>query len=122
MKYKLFEELPVWRDCKDFTVQIYHLSEKHLYKHFSLKDQLLRAALSMPLNVSEGFERKTNKEFARYINIAKASAGEVRAILIIAHDIGYIPTDAFDSLQQKIISISKQLSKFHKYLLDSSVR
>ncbi len=120
MQYRSFEELPIWQDCKQFVVTIYKISEERFSRDFCFKDQLRRASLSMPLNISEGFERKTNKEFSRFINIAKASAGEVRAILIIANGIGYLPDDVFYELRTKIISISKQLSKFEKYLLNTS--
>jgi four helix bundle protein len=72
------------------------------------------------LNISEGFERKTNKEFARYLNIAKGSAGEVKAVLYIANEIGYLSDGICKMLIDKTVEIGKQLYTFEKYLLQSS--
>jgi len=73
-------------------------------------------------NISEGFERGTNKEFSQFLFIAKGSAGEVRSQLYVALDLGYISQDVFDSLNSDLLSISKQLSGFISYLLASSLR
>ena len=83
-------------------------------------DQLKRATYSIPLNIAEGFERSSNKEFANFINIAKGSAGEVRTILYILLDNIYIDKKNFDSLISEIEIISSQLSKFRTYLVDTS--
>lgn len=65
---------------------------------------------------------KTNKEFIQFLFIAKGSAGEVRAQLYIALDLGYIHQDVFDSLNLDLLSISKQLSGFIQYLQSSSLK
>ena len=62
-------------------------------------DQIRRASLSVILNISEGFERKTNKDFAKFINQAKASAGEIRCALYIALDLEYILKEQFDKMK-----------------------
>jgi four helix bundle protein len=69
------------------------------------------------LNIAEGFERRSNKDFARFINTSKASAAEVRCGLYIALDLGYINQEEFKYLFIEITSISRQLSKFEEYLL-----
>ena len=68
------------------------------------------------LNIAEGFERRSNKEFANFINIAKGSAGGVRAILYIAYDNNYLNKKEFLELLSDAQEISKQLSKFGQYL------
>jgi len=85
MKYEQFEDLPVWQSSRQFVNEIYKLIETHskLAKDFSLTDQLKRCSYSIMLNIAEGFERGSNKEFANFINITKGSAGEVRSILYI---------------------------------------
>ena len=52
--------------------------------------------MSIPSNIAEGYERSGNKEIANFLNIAKGSAGELRAQIYIGMDIGYI-----DKLQGK---------------------
>jgi len=120
MKYKRFEEIPVWRQARKFTKTIYKTCSKTAFKNdFSLMDQIRRASVSIMLNIAEGFERRSNKEFARFVNIAKASAAEVRCVFYVALDEEYISQAKFDNLFEEITSISNQLAKFEKYLLET---
>ncbi len=121
MKYKKFEDIPIWQVSRKFTSNIYKVinTNDKLKKDYSLCDQLKRATYSIPLNIAEGFERSSNKEFANFINIAKGSAGEVRTILYILLDNIYIDKKNFDSLISEIEIISSQLSKFRTYLVDT---
>ncbi len=119
MKYNKFEDLPVWQQSREFVNLAYKIikSNPTLFKDYSLIDQLKRAAYSIMLNIAEGFERGGNKEFANFINIAKGSAGEVRAILYILIDNHYISQKDFEQAMHKILEISTNLSNFRKYLL-----
>ena len=80
MKYNKFEDIPVWQEARRFVSEVYDVTNKYFQKDFDLIRQLRRAALSIVLNIAEGFERKSNKDFARFINNAKGSAGECRAV------------------------------------------
>lgn len=119
MVYKKFEDLPIWQNSRDFVNLIYsaiNRSEK-LKRDFSLSDQLKRASYSIMLNIAEGFERGTNKDFSHFICIAKGSSGEVRSLLYILLDNNYIEKNQFDHLFCEIEKISAQLSNFRKFLL-----
>ena len=120
MFYKKFEEIPVWQQTRKFVSQIYKITDINFKKDYSLIDQLRRASVSILLNIAEGFERHGNKEFARYINIAKGSAGEVRAILYLAYDNQYLNEKEFEILYNEIESISRQLFKFNQFLLNNN--
>ncbi|MBU0727520.1 four helix bundle protein [Patescibacteria group bacterium] len=123
MKYEKFEDIPVWIQTRSFLKLIYSLCNKASFQNdYSLMDQIRRASVSILLNLSEGFERKTNKDFARFINQSKASAGEVRCALYIAFDLGYISKEQFGMLITEIISIGNQLYKFEKYLLNTHIK
>lgn len=124
MKYNRFEETPIWQDARKFVTDIYKLlaGSKLLRNDYSLCDQLKRAAYSIMLNIAEGFERGTNKDFAHFIDFAKGSAGEVRSILYIMLDNNYIDKSQFDSLLEKIEKISTQLSNFKKYLMKTDFK
>ncbi len=74
-----------------------------------LEDQLKRAASSVVLNISEGNYRYSVKERARFFIIARASAGEVSAILDIAHAYRLISDEDYSSLQSTLLSIVKML-------------
>jgi len=116
MNYRTFEDLPIFIESKNFVKDIYSIIPK-FKRDYSLIDQLKRAAVSILLNIAEGFERKSNKEFANFIDIAKGSAGEVRAILILAYELGYLDKDEYQKLHTLVINLSIQLYKFNCYLL-----
>src|SRR6185503_10875941 len=84
MKYSRFEELPVWKAAIRLSVKIYQLTALPVFdKHYSLKDQIERAGLSISNNVAEGFERGTTQELLTFLYIARGSAGEVRSMLCL---------------------------------------
>ena len=121
MKYKRFEEIKVWNESRIFVNDIYDLFRKNpqLSKDYSLVDQLKRASYSIMLNIAEGFERGSNKEFANFLNIAKGSAGEVRSILYILKDNEYVTEEEFTDLLLKVENISTQLSNFRRFLINN---
>ena len=122
MKISKFEDLPVWQESRVIVNKIYILIDNSikLKKDFSLTDQLKRSAYSIMLNIAEGFERSSNKEFANFINIAKGSAGEVRCILYVLLDNKYIDKSKFEELYSSLERISMQLSSFRSFLLENS--
>ncbi len=122
MKYNKFEDLPIWQQSREFVNLVYKIIKNSptLSKDYSLVDQLKRAVYSIMLNIAEGFERGGNKEFANFINIAKGSAGEARAILYILMDNQYISQVVFEQAMHKILEISTNLSNFRKFLLNHS--
>jgi len=71
-----------------------------------MQDQVQRAALSVPSNVAEGYERNSNKEFIRFLNIAKGSCGELRTQLYISSKLDFLDKTAFD----RLVSESKEIS------------
>ena len=81
-------------------MDIYRLSEASgLAKDFGLRDQIRRAAVSVPSNIAEGDERDTDKDGVRFLYIAKGSLAELRTQLEIASDIGHINKTQFTTLE-----------------------
>jgi len=72
-KYQTFEDLMIWRESIDLSVEIYKMFKD--CKDFSFRDQIQRSCVSVPSNIAEGFERQTDKEFVHYLYIAKGSNG-----------------------------------------------
>ena len=90
-KIETFEDLRVWQQGIELVKQIYLITrEGEISRDFGLRDQLRRAAVSVPTNVAEGFERYSCKEYVNLLNIAKGSAGEVRSLLRVALEVGYL--------------------------------
>lgn len=84
MRYKRFEDLPVWNAGIELAVGVFALTSQPQFKsQHSLRDQLERAAVSVSNNIAEGFERGTNNELLMFLYIARGSAGEVRSMLCL---------------------------------------
>lgn len=115
--FKRFEEIDAWKeDCK-LATRIYEITKNEKFsKDWGLKDQIQRAAISIPSNISEGFERDSKQEFIRFLFIAKGSAGEVRTQLYIARNLEYIDADTFEELIDKAKHISSLIANLIKYL------
>lgn len=117
MKINCFEDMEVWQLSRHFVKDIYFRTREGIMssdRRFC--SQLQSAALSIMNNISEGFERPSNKEFIRYLVISKSSAAETRSMLYVIYNIGYLEKNTFDDLMKQILSISKSLSGFIRYL------
>lgn len=111
---KDFEEMQVWADAQKLAKKIY--SEFASCKDFSFVDQIKRASVSISNNIAEGAERSSPTEFARFLDIAKGSCGEVRSMLRLAVELDYLDKERAQELALHCIEISKQLGGFSKYL------
>jgi four helix bundle protein len=125
VKYRRFEDLPVWQAAIDFAREVYRLTEDEAIKgRYSLRDQIERAAVSVSNNIAEGFERGTKQELLTFLYIARGSAGEVRSMLCLLS--GMAPFRNLESrmrnLKQQSESISKQLGAWVRTLRDSDNR
>lgn len=110
-KIETFEDLRVWQQGIELVKQIYLMTkEGDLSKDFGLRDQLRRAAVSVPTNVAEGFERHSRKEYVNFLNIAKGSAGEVRSLLRVALEVGYLDKNTYLRLYDLAKGLSRMLA------------
>jgi four helix bundle protein len=75
-----------------------------------LRDQIRRSAISVMSNIAEGCERDGEREFMRFLRIAKGSAGEIRCQLYAAEDLGYLLHPEASALRQQIAGVSRQLA------------
>jgi four helix bundle protein len=91
-----FEDLDAWKVARELANLIYVLGrESGFSRDYSFKDQIQRAAVSGMNNIAEGFERGSNKDFAKFLFIARGSVGEVRSMLYLALDQKYITEEQF---------------------------
>lgn len=112
-----FEDLEVWKQSVNLCTVVYQITnESELAKDFSLRDQIRKSAISIPSNISEGFERNSNKSFIYFLIIAKGSCGELRTQLLLANRLSYISDEKFKILQDQCLEVSKQFSGFITYL------
>jgi len=107
-----FEDLLCWKKSRELVRDIY--KALNTCKDYGFKDQIQRASVSVMSNIAEGFESGTKQEFLNYLYIAKGSAGEVRAQLYAAHDIGYVNIETFKRLKGLAEECSRLVSSFTK--------
>ncbi len=112
-----FKELEIWKRSRLFCSQIYAITSKFpCDEKFGLTNQLRRASVSIPSNIAEGSSRNSNKDFARFLEIAIGSAYEIETQLLIALDLGFIKNDELDKLLIEISEIIKMISRFRSNL------
>ncbi len=115
MGYQSFRELKVWQETKGLAVTIYRLtSTGSLARDSGLKNQLQRSAVSIPSNIAEGYERKSNPEFIRYLLIAKGSLSELITQLEIAREVGLIEEPSFLPIEDKCNKVSAMLTRLNQ--------
>ncbi len=105
-----FEDLICWQKSRELAKGIYRAFKN--CSDYGFRDQIQRAAVSIISNIAEGFERGTKQEFINYLYIAKGSAGEVRAQLYIALDIGYLNIETFKYLNNLAKECSRLIQSF----------
>ena len=120
---RCFEEMEIWQLSRLLVKNIFRLtaSEK-IRKNYCIADQIQRAALSVMNNISEGFERQSNKEFIYFLKIAKGSAGEVRSMFYVLSDLDMIDDNQFHEFHNQTLKISKSISGFISYLKNNTIK
>jgi four helix bundle protein len=112
-----FEEIEAWKTARELTNLVYRLTEKGSFaRDRSLSDQIRRASVSVMSNIAEGFESRTQSQFADFLGRAKGSAGEIRCQLYVALDSQYITKEEFDQAYQLAEKCSRQIYGFINYL------
>src|SRR6266567_6979364 len=96
---KRFEDIQAWQKARQLVGEVYKACAKGpLQRDFGLRDQLCRAAVSAMSNIAEGFARKTDRDFAHFLDIAKGSVIEVQSLLYVAWDVSYVDQSEFARL------------------------
>jgi four helix bundle protein len=114
---KRFEDIEAWQEARQLNNMVYELLKKPCCQfEFCLQDQIKRASISIMANIAEGFERRTDRSFAQFLNYAIASASELQSHLYVALDQGLIDTDEFEQAYEKITRIKGLAGAFIRYL------
>jgi len=114
MKFETFEDIVIWKKSRIMVLDIYRVLGT--CRDYSFRDQIQRAVVSIMNNIAEGFERKGNKEFCKFLYIAKGSCGEVRSMLYLAKDLGYVDEEQAIEFSKNAQEISKMISGLIKTL------
>ncbi len=106
-----FKELEVWSKSHELTVLVYRLTHNFPREEvYGLTSQLRRSAASIAANIAEGCGRRSDRELARFLQIARGSASETEYHLLLAKDLGFLKECTFRDVQQKVFEIQRMLT------------
>ncbi len=108
-----FKNYEIWIDSIELTDVIYDICERFPQKElYQLASQMERAVVSIPSNIAEGAGRRSEAEFAHFLDIALGSAYELETQLIIAKRRKYISKELFETTDETIMSLQKRIGSF----------
>jgi four helix bundle protein len=117
------EDMLAWQKAKALTIEIYKITNEPLFsKDFGLKDQIRRAAVSVPSNIAEGFGRGGTNEFKNFLSISKGSLYEVKTQLIIAYELGLVEEKLKEQLILNIEEVTGMIAGLIKYLKNTEIK
>ncbi|MGV8134388.1 MAG: four helix bundle protein [Mangrovibacterium sp.] len=112
-----FKELTVWKRSIEMVGKIYSTTTGFPKEEiYGIVNQIRRAAVSVPSNIAEGAGRNTGKEFAHFLAIALGSCFELETQLIIAKNLGFLPEEELNRLEDSLGEIQKMLRGLQKSL------
>jgi len=107
------EKLDVWKRACRLSVDLYKLMSTS--REYGFRDQITRAALSIPSNIAEGYERETDRTRIQFLKIAKGSCGELWTQLMIGRAAGFIESESGKRLEDEVREISKMIWGLIRY-------
>jgi four helix bundle protein len=108
---KAFEDLLVWQKARELTRHVFRITQQESLAHrYRFCEQFESAAVSVMNNIAEGFERNRRAEFAQFLTVAKGSCGEVRSMLYVALDAGYIDWLTFERLLALTSEVARMIA------------
>ncbi|KAB1228809.1 four helix bundle protein [Chryseobacterium viscerum] len=117
---KNFENFPVYIKSLDLIEKVYQfLRSQSFEKEFEFNNQIKRASFSISNNIAEGSEYNNNRQFIRYLKIAKGSSAEVRSMLIVSKRLKLGDENKAEEIITLSKEISSSISNFIKYLSEN---
>ena len=113
-----FKTLNYWKRAYKFSLDIYRETTSFPREEkYGLTSQICRAAISIPINISEGSGRNSKKEFANFLQISLGSASEVECELLLSKDIGYLNPEKCLYLLNELSEIRKMIFSYRESIL-----
>jgi four helix bundle protein len=112
-----YRDLLIWQKSLSLIKEIYTEAEKlPKSEEYNLKHQLKKAVVSVALNIAEGKNRRTSKDFINFLNIAKGSLAETEAVLLICEELKYlqISEDLFARIEELAKMINSLITAIRK--------
>ena len=114
---KQFEDLEVWQAARDLAVEVSRLArEGPLAKDYGFRAPLQEATFAVMAAIADGHEQGDHRELLRALHAAKGFAAKVRSLVHVAKELGYLSDQQRAGLLDRVISITRQLAGFIRYL------
>lgn len=121
-KAKELDDLAVWVNARRCVRNIYQLTAKAPGRHdYSYCNQLRSASVSIMSNIAEGYGRSSDKDSARFLDIARGSALETQSLVCVGLDVTYLDPETFDELTDILDHIIAQITSLSRYLRDGRI-
>ncbi len=115
-----WNELTIWKKSHELVLDIYRITAKFPKEElYGLTSQIRRAVTSVPTNIVEGHSKGSSKEFIRFLYISRGSLEELKYLLLLSKDLGYLTKEKYIELNERLSKLSLQLNNFIKYLQKS---
>jgi len=113
-----FRELEVWKEAMEIVKRIYAITNTFpTNEKFGLVSQMNRCAVSIASNIAEGCSRKSEIDFARFLEIAIGSSFELETQILIAKELNYTSTEITDNLVTNLNTLQKRLNSLREKVL-----
>ncbi|WP_228423597.1 four helix bundle protein [Chryseobacterium carnipullorum] len=120
MMAKNFENFPVYIKSLDLIEKVYQfIRSENLEKEFEFNNQIKRAGFSISNNIAEGSEYNNNRQFIKYLKIAKGSCAEVRSMMIVSKRLKLGDENKAEEIINLSREVSSNISNFIKYLSEN---
>jgi len=114
---KRFEDLECWQEARKLVQLIYKLTKNNDFdKDFRLIAQITNSAVSSMANIAEGFHRKSNRDFMKFLDYSRASLAETLSHSYVALDQGYISQEELEHVKRQSDVVWKKVNNFITYL------
>jgi len=108
--FRRFEDIHAWQRARTITKDIYLLSGRGDFgRDFDLRSQIRRSSNSIVSNIAEGQGRRTDKDFAHFLNISLGSVAETKSHMYLALDLCYVPQESFDEIYARLDEIGRMV-------------
>ncbi len=108
---KDFRKLQIWVRSHGIALDVYRITQSFPKAEiYGIVRQMRRLASSIPTNIAEGSGRKTEKDFAGFLDNAIRFASEQEYQLLLAHDLNYLPSNAYKTTNDELIQIKRMLN------------
>jgi len=106
-----FRNLSVWQKAHELTLAVYHATKSFPKEEiYGLTSQMRRSSASIAANIAEGCGRRTDADFARFVQNAFGSASELEYHLLLARDLGLLKAAEYENLFLNTVEVKKMLS------------